>query len=67
MGEILDLKTIHDYNRFLGLETLNPLVSFVDFSKVEVLPHRCKCFGFYAIFLKEKIHGANALASMPSS
>ena len=57
MGEILDLKTIHDYNRFLGLETLNPLVSFVDFSKVAVLPHRCKCFGFYAIFLKEKIHG----------
>ena len=57
MGEILDLKTIHDYNKFLGLETLNPLVGFVDFSKVEVLPHRCKCFGFYAIFLKEKIHG----------
>ena len=33
MGEILDLKTIHDYNKFLGLETLNPLVGFVDFSK----------------------------------
>lgn len=58
MGEILDLKTIDDYNEFLGLETLNPLVGFVDFSKVEVLKHRCKCFGFYAIFLKEKIHGA---------
>lgn len=57
MGEILDLKTIHDYNAFLGLETLNPLVAFVDFSKVKVLKHRCKCFGFYAIFLKEKIHG----------
>ena len=57
MSEILDLKTIHDYNEFLGLETLNPLVSFVDFSKVEVLKHRCKCFGFYAVFLKEKIHG----------
>lgn len=39
MGDILDLKTIHDYNQFLGLETLNPLVSFIDFSKVEVLPH----------------------------
>ena len=39
MGEILDLKTIHDYNKFLGLETLNPLVGFVDFSKVEV--HWC--------------------------
>ena len=57
MDEILDLKAIHDYNEFLGLETLNPLVSFVDFSKVKVLPHRCKSFGFYAIFLKEKIHG----------
>ena len=57
MGEILDLKTIHDYNTFLGLETLNPLVALVDFSKVKVLKHRCKCFGFYAIFLKEKIHG----------
>ena len=57
MSEILNLKTIHDYNEFLGLETLNPLVSFVDFSKVAVLKHRCKCFGFYAIFLKEKIHG----------
>lgn len=57
MGEILDLKTIQDYNDFLELETLNPLVSFVDFSKVEVLKHSCKCFGFYAIFLKEKIHG----------
>ena len=27
MGEILDLKTIHDYNKFLGLETLNPLTT----------------------------------------
>ena len=57
MGEILDLQTIHDYNTFLGLETLNPMVGLVDFSKVKVLPHRRKCFGFYAIFLKEKIHG----------
>lgn len=57
MSEILEMKTIHDYNDFLGLETLNPLVSFVDFSKVKVLPHRRKTGTFYAIFLKEKIHG----------
>ncbi len=57
MSEILDLKTVHDYNVFLGLETQNPLVGFVDFSKVEVLHHRRKCFNFYGIFLKEKIHG----------
>ena len=57
MSEILDLKTIHDYNVFLGLETQHPLVGFIDFSKLDVLKHRCKRFGFYAIFLKEKIHG----------
>ena len=57
MSAILDLKSIDDYNKFLGLETLNPLVSFVDFSNVKVLPHRRKCFNFYGVFLKEKIHG----------
>ena len=57
MSEILDLKSIDDYNKFLGLEMLNPLVSFVDFSNVKVLPHRRKCFNFYGVFLKEKIHG----------
>ena len=58
MKEVLDLKTIDDYNAFLGLETLNPLVSLVDFSDVKVLKHRRKCFNFYEIFLKEKIHGS---------
>ena len=57
MSEVLELKTIHDYNEFLGLETLNPLVGIVDFSKVKVLPHRRKVGTFYAIFLKEKVHG----------
>lgn len=57
MSEILDMKSISDYNSFLGLETLNPLVSLIDFSKVKVLPHRRKTGTFYAIFLKEKIHG----------
>lgn len=33
MGEILDLQTINDYNEFLGLETLNPLVGIVDFPR----------------------------------
>ena len=57
MSETVDLKTINGYNKFLGLETLDPPVGFVDFSKAEVLPHRRKCSGFYAVFLKEKIHG----------
>lgn len=53
----MNLNSVSDYNDFLGLETLNPLVSFIDFSKVRVLKHRRKCGTFYAIFLKEKIHG----------
>lgn len=57
MNDIVDLKTIHDYNEFLGLETLNPLITFIDFKNVRVLKHKLKCFGFYGIFLKGKIHG----------
>lgn len=57
MSDILNLNTIQDYNEFLGLETLNPLVGIVDFTDVKVLKHRRKRFNFYAIFLKDKIHG----------
>ena len=58
MSDILNLDTIQDYNEFLGLETLNPLVGIVDFSDVKVLKHRRKRFNFYAIYKKKKIHGA---------
>lgn len=57
MSDILNLNTIHDYNRFLGLETLNPLIGIIDFSKLETLKHKRKCFGFYGIYLKESVHG----------
>ena len=57
MGDIVNISSIHDYNEFLGIETLNPLVTFIDFRQVKVLKHRKKLYGFYAIYLKEKIHG----------
>ena len=53
MSEIIKLETVHDYNNRLGVETLHPLVSVVDFSTLEVLEHSRKNFGFYCIFLKE--------------
>lgn len=34
MGEILKMDSIHDYHEFLGVETLNPLVSVLNFSEV---------------------------------
>lgn len=57
MGDILNIDSIRDYNEFLGLETLNPLVAFIDFREVELLKHKKKCYGFYGVYLKEKIHG----------
>ncbi|WP_294140519.1 AraC family transcriptional regulator [uncultured Sanguibacteroides sp.] len=53
MSEIIKLETVQDYNNMLGVETLHPLVSVVDFSTLEVLEHSRKNFGFYCIFLKE--------------
>lgn len=57
MNEIINLNSIHDYNEFLGIKTLNPLISFIDFKNVKVLKHKKKYYSFYGIYLKEKIHG----------
>ena len=57
MGDIINISSIHDYNEFLGIETLNPLVTFIDFRQVKILKHKKKLYGFYGIYLKEKIHG----------
>ena len=57
MGDIINISSIHDYNEFLGIETLNPLVTFIDFKDVKVLKHKKKLYSFYGIYLKEKIHG----------
>ena len=45
--------TIEDYNRWAGVETLNPLVSIIDFAKTGRLRHARKLYGIYAIFLKD--------------
>mgnify|MGYP007099941302 CR=1 FL=1 len=39
MGIILNMDSVGDYNSFLGQETLHPLVSVVDFSRVPPLRH----------------------------
>ena len=51
MGIILNMDSVGDYNSFLGQETLHPLVSVVDFSRVPPLRHARKAYGFYAVFL----------------
>lgn len=53
MNDALDLKSIQDYNNHLGVETLHPMVSVVDFSQLETIKHGKKYFGFYCIVLKQ--------------
>ncbi len=57
MSEIIKTDSICAYNEWAGVETLNPLVSFIDFSKVKPLHHARKLYGFYAVFLKDQSCG----------
>lgn len=46
MGTIIKLDSVQDYNELLGIETVHPLVSVVDFSELESVRHCLKNFGF---------------------
>lgn len=51
--DIIRLDTIEQYNRLLGAETLHPLVSMTDLSRLKSIKHCRKEFGFYCIYYKE--------------
>lgn len=51
--QVLNIDTVCAYNEMLGIETLHPLVSVIEMSRVPLLRHSRQVFGFYAIFLKE--------------
>lgn len=53
MEEITRVDYVSDYNNYCGVETLNPLVSVVDWSKCQPMRHAKQLYGFYAIFLKQ--------------
>jgi AraC-like DNA-binding protein len=57
MDEIIRTETIDEYNKMMGVETLNPFVSVIDFSKCEKRYFQRNSFGFYAIFLKDVMCG----------
>lgn len=49
------MDNVDDYNKWVGVETLNPLVSVIDFSKCEEheVTKSLKRLGFYTVFLKD--------------
>lgn len=57
MNEISKINTVTEYNNLVGIETLHPLVSIIDFTKVEPFCYVRRQIGVYAIFLKDSICG----------
>ena len=53
MSEISRTNTVTEYNNLVGVETLHPLVSIVDFAKTEPFCYFKRQVGLYAIFLKD--------------
>ena len=52
-----NIRTITEYNDMFGVETLNPLVSVIDFSKSKRMHHLRHTFSFYTIFPRpETLH-----------
>lgn len=52
--EILNFKSISEYNEVLGVETLHPLVSIIDLSKAKPMRHMRHTFSFYSVYLKDE-------------
>jgi AraC-like DNA-binding protein len=57
MDEIINLDNISKFNIMRGLETLHPLVSVIDFSKMKLIPEARANYGFYCVFLKDAVCG----------
>lgn len=53
MSDISRINTVTEYNNLVGMETLHPLISIVNFEKVEPFCYFRRQLGLYAIFLKD--------------
>ncbi|MFN8256198.1 MAG: helix-turn-helix transcriptional regulator [Bacteroidales bacterium] len=57
MDDIIKLDNISQYNSLRGMETLHPLVSVFEFSKMKLIPEAKANYGFYCVFLKDAVCG----------
>ncbi len=53
MSEIIKVDSVTEYNNMVGQETLHPLISVIDFSKIEPFEFKKTQINVYAIFLKD--------------
>jgi len=52
MDQIKRIDTVKDYNAWVGVETLHPLVSIINFDEISAVREFKSYMGVYAIFLK---------------
>jgi AraC-like DNA-binding protein len=57
MSDIIRLDHIGQYNEMMGVETLHPLIGFVDCYKLQPIRYSRKLLGFYGIFVKDTKYG----------
>ncbi|WP_285655619.1 AraC family transcriptional regulator [Allomuricauda sp. NBRC 101325] len=50
---IKKFETVAQYNDHMGVDTLHPLVSMVDFNKIESIQHVRRYMGVYVVYLKD--------------
>lgn len=53
MEEILRVDTVRNYNDYIGVDTLHPLVSVINFNEVPKVINFRMFMGIYALFLKD--------------
>lgn len=53
MEEVTKIDTVGQYNNYVGVDTLHPLVNVINFDEVPAIHHFKRYMGLYAIFLKD--------------
>jgi AraC-like DNA-binding protein len=52
MSQVERIDTVNQYNHWMGVETLHPLVSVINFNEVPVVQQFRRYMGIYAVFFK---------------
>jgi AraC-like DNA-binding protein len=52
MEQVERIDTVKQYNNWIGMETLHPLVSVINFNEIPTVQHFRRYMGIYAVFLK---------------
>jgi AraC-like DNA-binding protein len=53
MDKIERIDTVNQYNRLIGVDTLHPLISVINFTQIPAIQYFRRYMGIYAIFLKD--------------